>query len=410
MHDMSPQELLQAGREHVRAGRLLEAEALFRRAAGSDSPGTDALLNLGMVLHDLGRSVEAAEVLGKLVMVHPQFSAGWVQLAHVIALGGFDWEAHQAIARALKAKPNAQTLVAASMVLMMLEDKDAAESLARRAVKMSPQSASAWIQLGQILTIKGRTYDAAAAYQRALAEEPGNAVATFFLAALNAPGAANDPAPPAVAIAPPEYVRALFDGFAERFETSLVDSLKYRVPQLMEQMFAGHLRRGDAAPIKPLVMLDAGCGTGLCAQWMAAYRGSLAGVDLSRGMIARAQGRELYDELIVGDVVADLQRRPGTLDLIVAADVLVYFGDLSRLFAAAAAALRPGGVFLFSVEASAGADFLLLPTHRFAHSMNYLHRLAVCSALSIRTTEEVVVRMDKGSEVRGYLVLAEKSS
>jgi predicted TPR repeat methyltransferase len=127
-------------------------------------------------------------------------------------------------------------------------------------------------------------------------------------------------------------------------------------------------------------------------------------------MIARAQGRELYDELIVGDVVADLQRRPGTLDLIVAADVLVYFGDLSRLFAAAAAALRPGGVFLFSVEASAGADFLLLPTHRFAHSMNYLHRLAVCSALSIRTTEEVVVRMDKGSEVRGYLVLAEKSS
>jgi predicted TPR repeat methyltransferase len=406
MRDMSSTELLGAGREHFRAGRLNEAEACFRRAAESES-AAEAQLNLGMVLHDLGRLLEAAEVLGKLVVDHPNLAAGWVQLARVIAPEGFDWEAHQAINRALKGNPDAQTLVAASMVLMTLKDNDAAESAARRAVKLSPENVSAWTQLGQILAVKGEAADAAAAYRRALAVEPGNAVAAFFLAALDAGGDENQGAP---VIAPPEYVRALFDGFAERFDASLVGSLKYQAPELMGRMFAErHARRGDA-PAKALTMLDAGCGTGLCGQWMAGYRGRLIGVDLSGGMIAKAQARAVYDELIVGEVVEELKKRPEALDLIVAADLLVYIGDLSRLFGAAAGALRSGGVFLLSVEACADADFMLLPTQRFAHSLDYLRRLADANGLNVQAVQEAVIRLDKGKDVRGYLLMAEKNS
>jgi predicted TPR repeat methyltransferase len=406
---MSSTELLRAGREHHHAGRLGEAEVFYRRAAELAAPAADARLNLGTVLLELGRLMEATEVLSRLVADHPELASGWVHLAGAIAPEGFAWEAHQAIARALKGKPDAQTLVAASMVLMTLEDPDAAETAVRRAVKMSPLNVAAWIQLGQILSANDQKLEAGEAYRRALAIEPANAMAAFFLAAL---GGANPAGTPLVATAPPEYVRGLFDGFAGRFDASLVDSLKYQTPQLLAQLLERRLKAAGGDAAGPLVMLDAGCGTGLCGPWLAGYRGRLVGVDLSRGMIAKAQARAVYDELITGEVVAELEKRPGSLDLIVAADVLVYIGDLVRLFAAAAAALRPGGMFLLSVEAgiSADADFVLLPTQRFAHSMGYLRRLADSSGLSLRATEEAVIRQEKGKDVQGYLVLAERSA
>jgi predicted TPR repeat methyltransferase len=394
MHDMSPAELL-------RAGRLDEAEALFRRAADSDPANADARLNLGMVLHEQGRLLEAAEVLSRLVADHPDLAAGWVQLARVIAPEGFTWEAHHAIARALKAKPDAETLVAASMLLVTLDHHDEAESAVRRALELSPQDVHAWIQLGQILAVSGNKSDAAAAYQKALNIEPDNAVATFFLAALGTKGSA-------VTVAPPEYVRALFDGFAGRFDGSLVGSLKYQTPRLLERMFSHWREKAGAASASQLTILDAGCGTGLCGLWLAQYRGRLIGVDLSRGMIAKSRERHVYDELIAGEIVADLQKRNAELDLIVAADVLVYMGDLTGLFTAAAASLRAGGMFLFSVEAATEGDFTLLPTQRFAHSMSYLNRLAGANGLTVRATDQAVIRLEKGADVPGYLVLAEK--
>jgi len=103
-----------------------------------------------------------------------------------------------------------------------------------------------------------------------------------------------------------------------------------------------------------------------------------------------------------------MEKRPTSLDLIVAADVLVYIGDVARLFAAVAKALREGGVFLFSAEASPDVDFLLLPTQRFAHSLVYLQRLAGANDLAVRMIEESVLRLEKGHDVRGYLMLMEK--
>jgi len=403
MHDHSATDLLRAGRENHRAGRLESAEALYRQAAQLDAKSVDARLNLGIVLHDLGRSVEAAEILGQLVVDDPKHSAAWVHLARTIVTEGFGWEAHKAIDKALRGKPDAQTLVAASMLLMSLHDDAAAESACRRALKLAPDSAAAWNQMGQLLAAKGQQVQAAEAYQRALASEPGNAIAGFFLAALHGTAAA----PPA--IAPPEYVRSLFDAFADQFDGLLVGSLRYRTPKTLHAMFTRFIQRSTAEPATSLTMLDAGCGTGLCGHWLSAYRGRLIGVDLSRGMLAKAKARDVYDELITGDVVEELEKRSGALDLVVAADVMVYFGDLSRLFAAAAAALHDGGVFLFSVESIADADYLLLPTQRFAHSMGYLQRLAGVNGLAVRATEKVVLRLDKGADVHGYAVLTEKA-
>ena len=109
----------------------------------------------------------------------------------------------------------------------------------------------------------------------------------------------------------------------------------------------------------------------------AAVTDHLAGVDLSAAMIAKARERGLYDRLVVGDAAAMLDREaPGISDLIVAADALVYVGDLAPLFAAVARALAPDGLFAFSVETCDGDGFKLEPTMRFAHSRSYVETTA----------------------------------
>src|SRR3546814_4562577 len=79
----------------------------------------------------------------------------------------------------------------------------------------------------------------------------------------------------------------------------------------------------------------------------------LDGIDLSPRMVDHARQRRIYDELQVGEIVALLQDRPEAYDLMLAADVLSYFGDLRPLFEAAHAALRNDGAFVATVEPGA---------------------------------------------------------
>ena len=364
---------------------------------------------MGIALLELGRLQEATEILSQLVVAHPKSAAGWAHLARAIAPRGYAWEAHDAIARALKARPDAQTLVVISMLQMtLLHDFDAAEKTARRAVAMSPDHVGALIQHGQALAAQGHEHKAAALLQAALDKEPGNAMAAFFLEALRGPEESALVSAPASAGAPPEYVRGLFDGFADRFDELMVGTLNYRTPRMMDRLLTQWLQKNRSEPMKPMQMMDAGCGTGLCGIWLARYRGRLTGVDLSRRMLLEAKERLVYDELIAADIVEELRKRPASLGLIAAADVMVYFGDLSSFFSAASAALQENGLLLFSVESTTAGDYVLLPTRRFAHSLNYLIRLATLSGLAARVADESVLRLEKGAEVNGRIVLMEK--
>ena len=92
-----------------------------------------------------------------------------------------------------------------------------------------------------------------------------------------------------------------------------------------------------------LDVLDAGCGTGLCGPLLAPYARRLVGVDLSERMLDQARARDVYDELVKGELTEYLAASAGTFDAIVSADTLVYFGPLEAVAEAAERALRPGG-------------------------------------------------------------------
>jgi predicted TPR repeat methyltransferase len=202
-------------------------------------------------------------------------------------------------------------------------------------------------------------------------------------------------------------VREAFDHFASSFDSSLA-RLEYRAPALVAEAVAAAI--GD--PRRSLVVLDAGCGTGLCGEHLRAYAKRLVGVDLSGRMLERARERDEYDELVEGELTEFLERQAAAYDLVVSADTLVYFGALEAVAAAASRALRAGGHVTFTVERSdesdAPAGHRLHPHGRYSHTEPYLRRVLGDAGLDVTSLREVELRKEAGKWVRGSLVTAKK--
>jgi predicted TPR repeat methyltransferase len=126
-------------------------------------------------------------------------------------------------------------------------------------------------------------------------------------------------------------------------------------------------------------------------------------------MIAKARERGIYDELIIGDAVAPMRERPSTFDLIVAADVFVYVGDLAPLFAAVVTALTADGLFAFSVETSESHGFRLEPTMRFAHSRSYVETVAHEVGLTPLLIHAASTRRESGADAPGLICVFQRS-
>jgi predicted TPR repeat methyltransferase len=92
---------------------------------------------------------------------------------------------------------------------------------------------------------------------------------------------------------------------------------------------------------------------------------------------------------------------------VVAADVLIYVGDVSAVLDGVARILRPGGLFAFSVErSSTGEDLQLLPSLRYAHGESALRRMAAARRLAVQTLREAPIRYERRKPVLGmYVVL-----
>jgi len=126
-------------------------------------------------------------------------------------------------------------------------------------------------------------------------------------------------------------------------------------------------------------------------------------------MLAVARQRRIYDNLVCGELVEFLQMQSEKFDLAIAADVLVYIGDLSRVFHHVRAALRDGGLFGISAEAGEGQDFVLRASLRYAHSAAYLRKLSADHGFIVETFESKVIRQEDGNDVVGHLAVLRRS-
>lgn len=266
-------------------------------------------------------------------------------------------------------------------------------------VMHEPLIARHHLRLGHQYRDLRRTPEALMAYRQCLKLDPECDEARHMIAALgggDVPARADD-----------RYVASLFDSFAENFDQTLVHWLDYRGPEIIK---AATLAALGPETVTKYDILDLGCGTGLAAPLFKSMARRLDGVDLSGGMLAKAQARQLYDELFEDEIVRHLHQNQRRYDLVVAADVFVYFGALEEAFAAIYTILRSGGLFVLTLEriVEGEADFTLHKTGRYAHHERYLRRAAEECHFNLLNLTMPTVRMESKQPVPAWCLTLQK--
>jgi len=313
-------------------------------------------------LADQGRFEESIAAYRRAIAASPNDAQARQQFAATLLQAGSYDEAISECSAALALQPDWPPVLNTLGVALAHVGRvaDAIEALTA-ALRAHPRYANASYNLANVLARCGRRDEAIAAYRRALEIDPGLSHAAFNLAVLGA-----TEVPPQM---PRAYVSAFFNDYAPRFERHMAE-LHYVVPQLLaEVVLACGRQEFDEA-------VDLGCGTGLVGAQFRPLVHHFVGVDLAERMIAMSRDRGIYDELAQQEVVEYLALRETQVDLLLAADLLIYFGELESLFAAASARLRPSGLFAFSIESTAESDFQLRSSRRYAHSTAYVRRVA----------------------------------
>lgn len=411
-------------------GALDQARTLFERVLALAPEHPDALHFLGILQHQRGNGEQGLEMLRRSLELTPDDAGRHMNHGNVQLECGDIEGARRSYERALElTADNPQVLNNLGALYRQLNLPDRAETAYRSAIAADPDFIDAYQNLGHLLLRRGREAEAvplfhkaftldprnararllmglayaeigeldkaAMTYRRWLDDEPDNPIARHMLAACS-----REPPPGRAADA---YVEQTFDGFAASFDAKLA-KLGYRAPQLVAQALAARLggRTGLSA-------LDAGCGTGLCGPLLKPHVARLAGVDLSGGMLARAEARGCYDALTQGELTAFLQQHPGHYDAVVSADTLCYFGTLDDVARAARGALKPGGVFAFTVEAcddTPAAGYRINHSGRYSHTRGYLERVLVAAGFQAAELTRDVLRQENARPVQGFIVTA----
>lgn len=338
------------------AGDAAGAVALLEAAGDPGSQRASVVHDLVGAYHRAGRTIEAITLLRRLVAAVPDRAALFEQLA-AMARGAGQW-----------------SVVAEAEC---------------RLTELRPDDPGTWRRLGAArrrLGDRAGMAEAILGWARAAPDDPS---AAHMAAALT--GQTLDRASD-------EYVRGLFDTYAPRFDEHLA-ALHYRAPELV----AAEVDYRLAAPVECLA--DLGCGTGLLGPLVRDRAIRLVGVDLSPRMIARAEERGSYDELVEGELTDYLRQRPASVDVLVSADTLNYIGDLRPVFLAAHAALRPGGLFVFTLElGDEAATYRLERSGRFSHNTGWVGDEMEAAGFEAPTITPCVLRREGGAEVVGILV------
>jgi len=373
----------------------------LRRLLGrghGDSGGAQSHIDRGNALCASGQHAEGIAAYQRALAADPQHAE-----AHYRT--GLAWRDQQQFAsaiasyrRALALKPDYIEAHNNLGVVLQLENHlEDARACYRRAVELGPDFSQPYINLGRLCELLGAREEAAQCYRKAIAAQVEPETFRHFLDA--AEGVTTGRAPAA-------YARTVFDNFAAHFDERLVADLNYRIPQIL------CARVIELCGPRKLRVLDLGCGTGLCGVHLENACALLVGVDVSPAMLAKASAHKRYDELAEQDIADHLAAAPAAAyDVILAADVFVYIGDLAAVFAAVTRALDTGGVFAFSIEHSAGADdFKLQPNGRYVQSADYIKRIAAASGLAEIESSEQIIRGAPGRGAPGLVFFLRKNA
>lgn len=435
-----------------RKGDLTQAQVFYQRVLDVQPEHPEALNFLGILMQQRGQSVQAEQLIRQAIRAVPSYAAAYTNLGNILMVRKRYEDAIAAYRQAtLYKRDEIEAWVNMGAVLRGLGRLPEALEAYRQASEHSPANAEIHHRLGLILAQLGQFAEAITAQEAALRCDAGHEEAIKQLSALLHRAGRDEDArvilgntvfqlgedPVTLRLlqywlqlmpddpiaqhrlaawfgqeqdvpvrASDAYVTYLFDRYAEGFDQHLRQELSYQAPEVV----ASRIAEIVGAPTADLDVLDAGCGTGLCAPLLRPYARRLVGVDLSPRMLDKARERGGYDELLTAELTAYLEAHSQSYDLIVLADTLVYFGALEAVFAAAATSLRMGGWLAFTVEAATGeplsSGFRINQSGRYCHTTGYLQQTLEQAGMEIRSMTTATLRQECDQPMMGYVILA----
>lgn len=381
-------------------GKYEEAARFYVEVLQAEPRNFDALYAFGLLHLECSHFDGAADLIGKALAVNPGFVEG--HIAHGMAL--IQLQRHiDAIAcfdRALVLRPNfIEAVCNRATALLAMQDFEAALAGFDAALAIDSNHAISLNNRGNTLAQMKRFEEAVESYDKALAIDANlmqardNRMNALFELKLTKR-------------CPPAFLRVLFDEFSTHYDETMVEKLGYRA-HLHLRALADHVLPKDGGPWR---MLDLGSGTGLVGEAFKdmAQDGRLDGIDLAPRMIEAARARGIYHELILGDLETFLAAAGRSYNLMLAADTMIYLGDLGPTFAGVAARLEPGGFYLFAVESTAEGKWQQTKANRFRHTEAYLREEAARAGLEFVTIVECTLRSEDSVPVAGAAIALRK--
>lgn len=403
----------------------------FEKAIQQQANYVDAFYNLGLTFIKLNQLEKATAAFERALALAPNHFAGKFQLAIILMreekiddaitrflqieesyphhfetqsnlatcylkLGALnDAKYHYLKALELKAD-DTQILFNLAVINIQQGNTDTAIQQYQHIIQINPDDFAAHNNLAVAFLSKQHTGFALQHFQEAFRIQPNNIAIAHTLKILSEHQH--------LLASPPDYIRSLFDAYADHYDPHLLTALDYQIPQLFFTLAEKTKKLNPNA----LDILDLGCGTGLTAKPFSPYAKSLTGVDLSEKMLAVAFDKKIFTELVNDDLEHFLQNKINQYDLILAGDVLVYIGKLDNLFKKMSEALKHQGILIFNTEISEQGDFKMNQSGRFSHYKNYLEKLARENHLKILTYQTSMTRLQNNEPVYGHVFVMEK--
>jgi predicted TPR repeat methyltransferase len=382
-----------------KAGDFDKARFFYEKILKEDPDHIDGNYLLGTLHAERGNYPIALKFLKRAAELAPHSPAILNNLGNLYRIkGDFDL-AIQSYKQALIYDPNlVEAYVNMGLAAKRLGNHSEAATYYRQALKLHPGQMVAQYHLGQCLEALGKPDEAKESYSRVLEILPNHRSAQYHLDAL----AGNNPE-----TAPGEYVLELFDTYADKFESHLVDNLGYKVPELLRESVIKSL--GDSAHFDNA--MDLGCGTGLSGQVFKDMSKHIVGCDLAPRMLEESRKKSIYDELFQGDISECLTQGDSVYDLFIAADLFIYVGALERIFADIAAHASSNAILVFSVERlDDNQDYQLLNSGRYAQSQAYINRLAEQNRFSVISRKSHPFRKEGETWISGDIYVLKRAA
>jgi predicted TPR repeat methyltransferase len=353
------------GKRCAKSGELETSISFYEKAISIKPEYVDAHYNLGSVNHKLGRLDSAVTSYKKVVAINPDYAV--THSNKILSVIYFFSKG------------------------LIPDAIDVLEEL----IKGSPNDALLFNMTGGCYASQGKTDLAIKFYEKALDLKPDYAIPQHMLNSLQG----NTSKSP-----PKEYVKNLFDDYADRFDKSLLNQLQYKLPLLIKEI----ILKIDPARTKFDKVIDLGCGTGLSGVDLQGISNNLTGIDISENMISKANELGVYDSLIAGDIVEKLDLIKEKYDLFIALDVFIYIGEITSMLNAVKKCANKNSFFIFSIETHKGEGYSLLKSSRYAHSESYILEVA-SNGFELVDSQNVKLRKEGNKWIDGKIYILKVS-